>query len=58
MGRLLPQKPPRRYPSGFCNLLDTDCNQENFRPFLYLRMPLHVWSSARARVDGWDGFSP
>ena len=21
MGRLLPQKPPRRYPSGFCNLL-------------------------------------
>ena len=32
MGRLLPQKPPRRYPSGFCNLLDTGRDQESFRP--------------------------
>ena len=30
MGRLLPQKPPRRYPSGFCNLLDTGRDQESF----------------------------
>ena len=39
MGRLLPQKPPRRYPSGFCNLLDTDRDQED-RTIPDLRMPL------------------
>ena len=36
MGRLLPQKPPRRYPSGFCNLLDTD-RDRRFRPAPDLR---------------------
>ena len=49
MGRLLPQKPPRRYPSGFCNLLDTGRDQESFRPAPDLRVPLRAWSSARAR---------
>ena len=58
MGRLLPQKPPRRYPSGFCNLLDTGRDQESFRPAPDLRVPLRAWSSARARVDVRDGFSP
>ena len=58
MGRLLPQKPPRRYPSGFCNLLDTERDQESFRPVPDLQVPLRAWSSARARVDVRDGFSP
>ena len=58
MGRLLPQKPPRRYPSGFCNLLDTERDQESFRPVPDLQVPLRAWSSARARCRCWDGFSP
>ena len=58
MGRLLPQKPPRRYPSGFCNLLDTDRDQEGFGPAPDLRAETLRWSSARGRFAIKDGFSP
>ena len=55
MGRLLPQKPPRRYPSGFCNLLETDRDQEG-RPAPDLRAPLlRDWWPGQRRVR--DGFS-
>ena len=59
MGRLLPQKPPRRYPSGFCNLLDTDRDRRRLiRPAPDLRVPSGPVCAPGARVDVKDGFSP